>query len=160
MKTMKPKQLANSLTAAFLSVLLVLLPPVSCLCVSATEKGTFSDAENNGSRLISDTGNAGSSFISDTENNGSSLISDAEATDSILISDAEDLTALFENCETDTWSVGKTVLLANDIDLAGTSLAETRDTFIPTFGGIFLGQNHTISGISLKGGSDHTGFFR
>ena len=68
---------------------------------------------------------------------------------------AEDLETLARNCSLDTWSQGKTVVLEQDIDLTGQAF-----TPIPTFGGTFLGQGHTISGVSLTGSGSTQGFFR
>ena len=68
---------------------------------------------------------------------------------------AEDLETLARNCSLDTWSQGKTVVLEQDIDLTGRAF-----TPIPTFGGTFLGQGHTISGVSLTGSGSTQGFFR
>lgn len=75
--------------------------------------------------------------------------------DSITVSSAEDLRQLAKNCALDTWSRGKTVLLAADLDL-------TEEDFIPipTFGGTFLGQGHSISGVSLTASGSNQGLFR
>ena len=48
-----------------------------------------------------------------------------------------------------------TVCLQTDLDLAGSDFAS-----IPTFGGVFEGGGHTISGLSLTANRSHTGFFR
>lgn len=55
----------------------------------------------------------------------------------------------------DSWSQGKTVYLEADIDLTGVDF-----TSIPTFGGTFQGQGHTISGLSLTGSGNVRGLFR
>jgi len=73
----------------------------------------------------------------------------------IYISTVEDLIAIAKKCSLDTWSIGKTVILRNDIDLTGTGF-----TSIPTFGGTFDGQGHTISGLSLTGYNSPQGLFR
>lgn len=75
--------------------------------------------------------------------------------DAIKISTAEDLLTLAENCRVNTWSVGKTVVLANDIDMSGVEF-----TGIPTFGGVFLGQGYTISGVNMDHEGSVAGFFR
>ena len=66
-----------------------------------------------------------------------------------------DLLELAQRCSLDTWSQGKTVRLEADLDLAGTAF-----TPIPTFGGTFDGQGHTISGLSLTGSGSKQGLFR
>lgn len=73
----------------------------------------------------------------------------------IRISSVKDLEELSENCILNSWSQDKIVILEKDLDLSGTDF-----TPIPSFGGIFLGQGHTISGLTLEGGSDYTGLFR
>lgn len=78
----------------------------------------------------------------------------AESTE-VHIQTAEELVALSRSCATDGWSVGKTVYLDGDIDLGGVDFQP-----IPTFGGTFLGQGHTISGFSLSGSGSDRGFFR
>ena len=71
------------------------------------------------------------------------------------IRDAKDLMELSEACKYDAYSKDLTVLLDNDIDLSDTEFVP-----IPTFGGIFNGQGHTISGMSLSGDGAHMGLFR
>ena len=68
------------------------------------------------------------------------------AENTITIETAQDLAELSKNCSLDSWSQGKTVLLAGDIDLTGTDFRP-----IPTFGGTFDGQGHTISGLLVTG---------
>lgn len=79
----------------------------------------------------------------------------AEASEKIYINSAKDLISMAKKCSLDTWSQGKTVLLNNDIDLSGKEFIS-----IPTFGGIFDGQGHTISGLSLTDYSSPQGLFR
>ena len=75
--------------------------------------------------------------------------------DSIYLRAAEDLAELSRNCTLDSWSQGKTVYLEADIDLTGADFAP-----IPTFGGTFEGQGHTISGLTLTGSGNVRGLFR
>ena len=75
--------------------------------------------------------------------------------DAIQIATAEELLSFAENCRVNTWSVGKTVVLANDIDMSGVEF-----TGIPTFGGTFIGQGYTISGIQMEHEGSVVGFFR
>lgn len=72
----------------------------------------------------------------------------------IEISTAEDLCALAKNCSLDTWSRNKYVILKNDI-----SLYESDFLTIPTFGGVFDGQNHTISHYYMSSGQNQIGLF-
>ena len=71
----------------------------------------------------------------------------------IHISSAADWRRLAQNCRLDTWSQGRTVVLDCDLDL-------TEEDCIPTFGGIFDGQCHTIRGWKLEGEGSHRGLFR
>lgn len=73
----------------------------------------------------------------------------------ITITTVADLLELAQRCSLDTWSQGKTVRLEADLDLTGTAF-----TPIPTFGGTFDGQGHTISGLSLTSSGSKQGLFR
>ena len=74
----------------------------------------------------------------------------------IHIKTQDDLKELAENCRLDTWSQGKTVILDNNL-----TLDETADEFlpIPTFGGTFEGNHHSISGLSLDEEDSRAGLF-
>ena len=71
------------------------------------------------------------------------------------IKTAEDLVRLADNCRLDSWSQGRTVSLDADIALDGMDFSG-----IPTFGGTFHGNGHTISGLSLTGKDSYAGLFR
>lgn len=75
--------------------------------------------------------------------------------DTVRIRTAEQLAALSRDCTLDTWSQGKTVVLEADIDLTGTDFEP-----IPTFGGVFEGGGHTISGLLLTRSGSEQGLFR
>ncbi len=79
----------------------------------------------------------------------------AGSADTVYLRTAEDLAQFSQNCALDSWSQGKTVYLEADIDLTGVDF-----TPIPTFGGTFEGQGHTISGLSLTGSGNVRGLFR
>lgn len=72
----------------------------------------------------------------------------------IRISTAEALIELAKKCRLDTWSVNKKVILTDDISLVGKDFKG-----IPSFGGIFDGQGHTISEFNITGGISYAGFF-
>lgn len=74
----------------------------------------------------------------------------------IHIKTQEDLKELAENCRLDTWSQSKKVILDNNL-----TLDDTANEFlpIPSFGGTFQGNDHTISGLSLEGENSRAGFF-
>ena len=79
----------------------------------------------------------------------------AEGSDTVRLRTADDLVQLSRSCTLDSWSRGKTVILEADIDLSGRDFAP-----IPTFGGTFEGQGHTISGLSITGSGNVRGLFR
>lgn len=73
----------------------------------------------------------------------------------IWIRGNEDLKELANNCTLDIWSQDKVVILDTDLDFTNEGV-----TLIPTFGGIFLGQGHTIRGFAIEGTSNNIGLFR
>lgn len=72
----------------------------------------------------------------------------------IYINTPEDLVELSKNCKYDKWSVGKTVILSNNI-----SLTEVEFEPIPYFAGVFDGQGYTISDFELDGSYEPAGLF-
>ena len=72
----------------------------------------------------------------------------------IHIASRSDWEALARSCRLDSWSVGKTVVLDEDLSLGSTF------TPIPTFGGTFEGQGHTISAMELSQNGSVQGVFR
>ena len=75
--------------------------------------------------------------------------------DTIYISTVEDLEELAENCRVNTWSIDKTVVLENDIQMDQTDFKG-----IPSFGGTFYGMGYSISGLYLYHDGSVVGFFR
>lgn len=71
------------------------------------------------------------------------------------ITTIDDLSEFARKCKTDSWSRGKTFVLQADLDLSGMNFEP-----IPTFGGIFDGGEHTISGINMSKKGSYVGFFR
>ncbi len=72
----------------------------------------------------------------------------------IYISNVDEFKDFSRNCWLDTWSQNKKVYLTADIDLAGQNFVS-----IPTFGGYFDGQGHTISGFSVWKPISYVGLF-
>ena len=72
----------------------------------------------------------------------------------VYISNAEELKEFSRDCWLDTWSQNKKVYLTGDIDLAGESFVS-----IPTFGGYFDGQGHTVSGFFVHKPVSYVGLF-
>ena len=77
-----------------------------------------------------------------------------EVYESVEIDSKEDFLAFVENCHFDSWSVDKSVVLNVDLDFSGEEFEP-----IISFGGLFDGQDHTISGVSITGYADETGIF-
>ena len=78
----------------------------------------------------------------------------ADGDGAIHIKSAEDLRSLAHSCTLDSWSRGKTVVLDNDI-----VLTDDDELPIPTFGGTFNGNSHTISGLSITQSVSPAGLF-
>lgn len=72
----------------------------------------------------------------------------------IYIDSVQALKEFARNCWLDTWSVDKKVYLTSDIDLSGSDFVS-----IPTFGGYFDGQGHTVSGLVIRDPVSYTGLF-
>lgn len=70
------------------------------------------------------------------------------------ITSVEELQDLADACVYDEWSGDKRVLLDKDLDLGG------RELIIPVFGGIFDGQGHTVSGLTIQQEGSQLGLFR
>lgn len=73
----------------------------------------------------------------------------------ISIATEEDLARLALDCQVDAWSRDKYVTLENDI-----VLQEHRGLTIPSYGGIFDGGEHTVSGLELAADGSAVGLFR
>lgn len=73
----------------------------------------------------------------------------------IEIATVKQLSELSRSCTLDTWSQGKTVVLTADLDLTGEDFEP-----IPTFGGVFDGGGHTISGLTITRSGSQQGLFR
>ena len=71
------------------------------------------------------------------------------------VSTAEDLEKLAELCRLDSASKNLKVILNADIDLK-----DMEDFQIPTFGGIFDGQNHKLYGLVVNQDGSAQGLFR
>lgn len=73
--------------------------------------------------------------------------------ETIHIASVEDFRRLAGNCALDSYSAGLMVVLDNDLALGADTIA------IPIFNGVFEGGGHTISDVTLTGGSN-LGLFR
>lgn len=73
----------------------------------------------------------------------------------IKIGSAEEFMEFVNNCKLDTWSANKKVILTKDISVVGRDFKG-----IPSFGGYFDGQGHTISDVNITSGLSYVGFFK
>ena len=74
--------------------------------------------------------------------------------ETIEISSADEFLQFADNCKLNTWSDNKKILLKQDISLVGKEFYG-----IPDFGGVFDGQGHTISEMSITKGQSYVGLF-
>lgn len=74
--------------------------------------------------------------------------------ETVYIRNAEDFKEFSRDCWLDTWSQNKKVYLTEDISLSGENFVS-----IPTFGGYFDGQGHTISGFTVYKPVSYVGLF-
>ncbi|MBQ9459446.1 MAG: hypothetical protein IJU66_05885 [Oscillospiraceae bacterium] len=78
----------------------------------------------------------------------------AEEPDTVYLNNANAVRSFAEHCAYDAWSEGKTVILQCDIALGGVD-------FLPaaSFGGVFEGGGHTISGLNVSSNVSPAGLF-
>jgi ABC-type transporter Mla subunit MlaD len=79
----------------------------------------------------------------------------AAGTQTVIINSTASFRNFAKNCSLDVWSHGKTATLTCDLDFS-----EEDFTPVPTFGGVFDGGGHTISGIRLTASGSNQGLFR
>lgn len=79
----------------------------------------------------------------------------ADKSDVIYINSAEEFAEFAKDCTLDSYSVGKTFVLNADI-----SFADKEFVFVPSFGGVFDGNGHKISGFSITDSGSVMGLFR
>ena len=81
--------------------------------------------------------------------------SEPEAKETYHIGTVDELLQLADSCRLDSWSENRTVVLDTDLEVTGSGF-----TGIPSFSGVFEGQGHVISGLSLVDDGSVIGFFR
>lgn len=74
--------------------------------------------------------------------------------ETVYIRSVEDFKDFSRDCWLDTWSQNKKVYLTEDLNLSGEGFEP-----IPTFGGYFDGQGHTISGFTVHDPVSYVGLF-
>jgi len=73
----------------------------------------------------------------------------------VHIHDEGEFLLLAEQCRTESFSTGKTFYLEKDLDLS-----EQENLFLPVMDGVFEGNGHQITGVSLKEEMSDYGLFR
>lgn len=73
----------------------------------------------------------------------------------VHIYDEGEFFLLAEQCRTETFSTGKTFYLENDLNLSG-----QEELFLPVMDGVFEGNGHQITGVSLQEEVSDYGLFR
>lgn len=133
-------------TSLMMAVLLAVTPVMHVLAEEDAEKST---GEQDGEEI--------SDEITSVEDANEMLDSyDDEETEweEIYIGSVDDLKKLSRECWLDTWSQNKKIYLTQDLNLTGSDFVS-----IPTFGGYFDGQGHTISGLMIRDSISYTGLF-
>ena len=83
------------------------------------------------------------------------IVASAEKSEVLVVSNVGDFLSFAQNCRLDSYSDGLTVELKSDIDLSDVSFYS-----IPYFDGIFNGNGHKISGVTINDEGSVRGFFR
>ena len=79
----------------------------------------------------------------------------ASPDNTIYVNSLQDLIKLANDCSLDTYSQGKIVQLNRDLNVSNSNFVS-----IPTFGGTFNGNGHTISGLKITKSGSAQGLFR
>lgn len=144
--------------ALVLAGLLAAAPVTNVLAVETTESSGSAIAEkNDGEAPANEREDENTGMITSVEEANETLASydDEETTwEEIYIDSVDSLKAFSRKCRLDTWSQNKKVYLTKDLNLAGSEFLS-----IPTFGGYFDGQGHTISGLTIRDSVSYTGLF-
>lgn len=134
-------------TSFLLAALLIIMPVMEVSAEESNEK--TEETETDEEEVIKEV------ITVEDANETLESYSDEEAEwEEIYIDSVEDLKAFSRNCWLDTWSWNKKVYLTEDLDLTGSGFVS-----IPTFGGYFDGQEHTIKGLSVRDAVSYTGLF-
>ena len=132
-------------TSFLLAVMLLFMPLMEVSAEESNEKSEESEEEEIIEEVIT---------VEDANETLESYSDEETEWEEIYIDSVEDLKAFSRNCWLDTWSWNKKVYLTEDLDLTGSGFVS-----IPTFGGYFDGQGHTIKGLSIRDAVSYTGLF-
>lgn len=95
--------------------------------------------------------------VQDDEQSEQTEQTEEQTTTSIQITDEQELLTFAKNCMLADYSENLEVYLENDLKLSKKVSVEFDG--ITSFSGVFYGQDHTISGLQLKSGSEAIGLF-
>ncbi len=132
-------------TSFLLAVMLLFMPLMEVSAEESNEKTEEPEEEEVTEEIIT---------VEDANETLESYSDEENEWEEIYIDSVEDLKAFSRNCWLDTWSWNKKVYLTEDLDLTGSGFVS-----IPTFGGYFDGQGHTIKGLSIRDAVSYTGLF-
>ena len=133
-------------TSLVMAALLAVTPVMHVLAEEDVEKtASEQDDEETGNEITS---------VEDANEMLDSYDDEETEWEEIYIDSVDDLKKFSRDCWLDTWSQNKKVYLTEDLNLAGSDFVS-----IPTFGGYFDGQGHTISGLTIRDSISYTGLF-
>ena len=131
-------------TSLIMAALLIVMPVMHVL--AEEEKSTSEqDSAETDNEIIS---------VEDANEMLNSYDDEETEWEEIYIDSVDDLKKFSRDCWLDTWSQNKKVYLREDLNLAGSDFVS-----IPTFGGYFDGQGHTISVLTFRNSVSYTGLF-
>ena len=133
------------LTSLIMAALLTVTPVMHVLAEEDTEKVTAEQDDETGNEITS---------VEDANKTLDSYDDEETEWEEIYIDSVDDLKKFSRECWLDTWSQNKKIYLTQDLNLAGSGFVS-----IPTFGGYFDGQGHTISGLTIRDAISYTGLF-
>ncbi len=135
--------------------LLAVMPVMNVLAEETTKNGDTAGPTEKENISDENTGEDGEIISVEDANDTLDTYNDEETEwEELYIHSVDDLDKFSRDCRLDTWSQNKKVYLAQDLNLAGSDFVS-----IPTFGGYFDGQGHTVSGLSIKDSVSYTGMF-
>ena len=146
---MRKKRITSFIIAAFLLPCAV-LAPVAEIRAEESGAGTGESGEANKTDGLEEE----IVTLEDAKETLASYEDEETQWQEIYIDSVEDLQNFSKDCWLDTWSFNKKVYLTADLDLTGSDFVS-----VPTFGGYFDGQGHTISGLSIRDAVSYTGLF-
>ncbi len=143
----KKSMCRKKVTSLVLAMCLAAMPVMDTLAVEDTKKSsqTEGNGEEDSEEVIS---------VEDANEVVESYDDEETEWEEIYIDSVEGLKAFSKKCWLDTWAHNKKVYLTEDLNLAGSGFVP-----IPTFGGFFDGQGHTISGLSVRDSVSYAGLF-